>query len=159
MPKAMRSEGHPWLQRPSGSTMQPSVQQAGEVPSNIAWRAYAKAPSSEGSQPSFSSASMALIRYGLRVAVGTCVVFIWFVRASIARATYGVAPIGCPDNSHTGRLNEMPTSGSVDGNENGTDTRTGTRAGLTIDAWGPVAIRSAQLLETMVIEVRGNTKG
>ena len=77
MPKAMRSEGHPWLQRPSGSTIQPSVQQAGDVPSNIAWRAYAKAPSSEGSQPSFSSASMALIRYGLRVAVGTCVVFMF----------------------------------------------------------------------------------
>lgn len=76
MPRAIRREGHPWLQRPSGSTMQPSVQQAGEVPSNIAWRAYSKAPSSEGSQPSFSSASMALIRYGLRVAVETCVVFI-----------------------------------------------------------------------------------
>ena len=86
MPRAIRSEGHPWLQRPSGSTMQPSVQQAGDVPSNIAWRAYSKAPSSEGSQPSFSSASMALIRYGLRVAVGTCVVFICFAWASIARA-------------------------------------------------------------------------
>jgi hypothetical protein len=39
-------------------------------------------------------------------------VFIWFVRASIARATYGVAPIGCPGDSRYG-FNEMPTSGPV----------------------------------------------
>ncbi len=54
--------------------------------------------------------------------------------ASIARATYGVAPIGCPGNSHTGRLDEMPTAASVGRDENGTDTGTGARAGLTIDA-------------------------
>jgi len=35
--------------------------------------------------------------------------------ASIARATYGVAPIGWPGNSRYG-LDEMPGSGTVGGN-------------------------------------------
>jgi len=114
MPKAMWSEGHPWLQRPSGSTMQPSVQQAGDVPSNIAWRAYAKAPSSEGSQPSFSSASMVLIRYGLRVAIGTCVVFM-FSCMGVNCPWNPPFPMGSPGNSR-GRFDEMPGSGPVHGN-------------------------------------------
>jgi hypothetical protein len=62
--------------------------------------------------------------------------------ASIARAAYGVAPIGCPGDSRYG-FNEMPLSGTVGRDENGTDTRTGARACLTIDAGGPVAIAGA----------------
>lgn len=63
--------------------------------------------------------------------------------ASIARAAYGVAPIGWPGNLHTGRLDEMPLPGPVGRNENRTDTRTGARAGLTIGAGSPVAIAGA----------------
>lgn len=120
MPKAMRSEGHPWEQVPSGSTMQPSVQQAGDVPSNIAWRAYAKAPSSEGSQPSFSSASMALIRYGLRVAVGTCVVFMFSCKG-INCPQNPPLPMDSPGNSSLG-FDEMSLPGPVGRNPHRLDS-------------------------------------
>jgi hypothetical protein len=59
----MRIEGHPWEQVPSGSTMHPSEQQAGDVASNRALRANCSRVS--GVNPSFSKASVALIRYGL----------------------------------------------------------------------------------------------
>jgi hypothetical protein len=53
-------DGHPWEQVPSGSTMHPSEQHAGEVASNMALRA--KASRVSGVNPSFSKASVALIR-------------------------------------------------------------------------------------------------
>lgn len=67
MPKAIKIEGHPWEQVPSGSTTHPSEQQAGDVASNRALRA--KASRVSGVNPSFSRASVALIRYGLRAVV------------------------------------------------------------------------------------------
>ena len=79
----MRIDGQPWEQFPSGSTMQPSEQQAGDVASNNALRANASRLSGVSENPSFSRASVALIRYGLR-----CVVFIMVYRASIARGTH-----------------------------------------------------------------------
>ena len=66
----MRIEGHPWEQVPSGSTTHPSEQQAGDVASNRELRAKASKLSGVSENPSFSKASVALIRYGLR-----CVVF------------------------------------------------------------------------------------
>ena len=56
-------DGHPWLQAPSGSTTHPSVQHAGDVASHMAWRV--KASRVSGVNPSFSRASVAVIRYGL----------------------------------------------------------------------------------------------
>ena len=56
-------DGHPWEQVPSGSTTHPSVQHAGEVASHRALRANCSRVS--GVNPSFSKASVALIRYGL----------------------------------------------------------------------------------------------
>jgi hypothetical protein len=62
MPKAMRIEGHPWEQVPSGSTTQPSVQHAGDVASHMALRAKTSKLSGVSENPSFSKASVALIR-------------------------------------------------------------------------------------------------
>ncbi len=56
-------DGHPWLQAPSGSTIHPSVQQAGDVASHMALRV--KSSRVSGVNPSFSKASVAVIRYGL----------------------------------------------------------------------------------------------
>ena len=64
-PRAIRIDGHPWEQVPSGSTTHPSEQQAGEVASNRALRAKASRLSGVSEKPSFSRASVALIRYGL----------------------------------------------------------------------------------------------
>ena len=58
-------DGQPWLQAPSGSTTQPSVQHAGDVASHMALRAKASKLSGVSENPSFSKASVALIRYGL----------------------------------------------------------------------------------------------
>ena len=58
--KAMRMDGHPWLQAPSGSTTQPSVQHAGDVDSHMALRANCSRVS--GVNPSFSRASVAVMR-------------------------------------------------------------------------------------------------
>jgi hypothetical protein len=58
----MRIDGHPWLQAPSGSTTQPSVQQAGDVDSHMALRVNCSKVS--GVNPSFSKASVAVMRYG-----------------------------------------------------------------------------------------------
>lgn len=66
----MRIDGHPWEHVPSGSTIHPSLQHAGDVDSHIALRAKASKLSGVSENPSFSRASVALIRYGLR-----CVVF------------------------------------------------------------------------------------
>ena len=88
----MRIDGHPWLHAPSGSTMQPSVQHAGDVASHIALRVNCSRVS--GVNPSFSRASVAVIRCGF-----CFVAFIWFVGASIARRTHGVAPMDSPENS------------------------------------------------------------
>lgn len=63
----MRIEGQPWEQVPSGSTMHPSEQQAGDVDSHIALRV--KASRVSGVNPSFSRASVAVMRYGLRAVV------------------------------------------------------------------------------------------
>ena len=63
IPKAIRIDGHPWEQIPSGSTTHPSEQQAGDVDSHMALRANCSRVS--GVNPSFSKASVALIRYGL----------------------------------------------------------------------------------------------
>ena len=56
----MRIDGHPWLHAPSGSTMQPSVQHAGDVASHIALRVNCSRVS--GVNPSFSRASVAVMR-------------------------------------------------------------------------------------------------
>ncbi len=53
-------DGHPWLQAPSGSTTQPSVQHAGDVASHIALRVNCSRVS--GVNPSFSKASVAEMR-------------------------------------------------------------------------------------------------
>ena len=58
----MRMDGHPWEQAPSGSTTHPSVQQAGDVASHMAWRVNCSRVS--GVNPSFSKASVAVMRYG-----------------------------------------------------------------------------------------------
>ena len=55
-------DGHPWEHVPSGSTTHPSVQQAGDVASHIALRV--KSSRVSGVNPSFSRASVAVIRYG-----------------------------------------------------------------------------------------------
>ncbi len=55
-------DGHPWEQVPSGSTTQPSVQHAGDVASHMALRAKASKLSGVSENPSFSKASVALIR-------------------------------------------------------------------------------------------------
>ena len=60
-------DGQPWLHAPSGSTTHPSVQHAGDVASNRELRA--KTSRVSGVNPSFSKASVALIRYGLRAVV------------------------------------------------------------------------------------------
>ena len=60
MPKAMRIDGHPWLHAPSGSTMQPSVQQAGDVDSQRALRV--KSSRVSGVKPSLAKASAAVMR-------------------------------------------------------------------------------------------------
>ena len=53
-------DGQPWEQVPSGSTMHPSEQQAGDVASKRALRVNCSSVS--GVNPSFSRASVALIR-------------------------------------------------------------------------------------------------
>jgi hypothetical protein len=68
-PKAIRIDGQPWEQVPSGSTTHPSEQQAGDVASNRALRAKASRLSGVSENPSFSKASVAVIRYGLRAVV------------------------------------------------------------------------------------------
>jgi len=62
IPKAIKIEGHPWEQIPSGSTMHPSVQQAGDVDSHMALRAKASRLSGVSENPSFSRASVVVIR-------------------------------------------------------------------------------------------------
>ena len=62
-PRAIRIEGQPCEHVPSGSTTHPSEQQAGDVDSQIALRVNCSRVS--GVNPSFSRASVALIRYGL----------------------------------------------------------------------------------------------
>lgn len=61
-PRAMRMDGQPWEQVPSGSTMHPSLQQAGEVASHMALRAKASKLSGVSENPSFSRASVVVIR-------------------------------------------------------------------------------------------------
>jgi hypothetical protein len=65
----MRIDGHPWEHVPSGSTMHPSLQHAGDVDSHMALRAKASRLSGVSENPSFSRASVAVIRYGLRAVV------------------------------------------------------------------------------------------
>lgn len=106
----MRIEGHPWEQVPSGSTMQPSEQHAGDVASHMAFRAKASRLSGVSENPSFSKASIALIRYGL------C--FVAFM-VSIGRQSPGVPhgfPWGIPEDSG---FDEMIPAGPVGGDENG----------------------------------------
>jgi len=55
-------DGHPWEQVPSGSTMHPSEQQAGDVASKRELREKASKLSGVSEKPSFSRASVALIR-------------------------------------------------------------------------------------------------
>ena len=62
MPRAIKIEGHPWEHVPSGSTMHPSLQQAGDVASHMALRVKASRLSGVSENPSFSKASVALIR-------------------------------------------------------------------------------------------------
>jgi len=61
-PRAMRIDGHPCGQEPSGSTTHPSVQHAGDVASHMALRV--KSSRVSGVNPSFSKASVAVMRYG-----------------------------------------------------------------------------------------------
>ena len=68
-PRAIKIEGHPWEQVPSGSTTHPSEQQAGDVDSHMALRAKASRLSGVSENPSFSRASVVVIRYGLRAVV------------------------------------------------------------------------------------------
>ena len=68
-PRAIRIEGQPWEQVPSGSTMHPSEQHAGEVASHIALRVKASRLSGVSENPSFSKASVVVMRYGLRAVV------------------------------------------------------------------------------------------
>ena len=130
----MRIDGHPWLHAPSGSTTHPSVQHAGEVASHIALRV--KSSRVSGVNPSFSRASVAVMRYGLRA-----VVFIWFYRASIARRTHGVAPMDSPENSS---FDEVSSTLSVWRNMDRLETASGTRAQETHGTWGTDRFTGAQ---------------
>ena len=88
----MRIDGHPWEQVPSGSTTHPSVQQAGDVASHIALRV--KSSRVSGVNPSFSRASVAVIRYGLRA-----VVFIILYGHQLPAEPTEFSPMDSPENS------------------------------------------------------------
>ena len=60
IPKAMRMDGHPCEQVPSGSTTHPSRQQAGDVASHIALRV--KSSRVSDVKPSLAKASAAVMR-------------------------------------------------------------------------------------------------
>ena len=102
-------DGHPWEQVPSGSTMHPSEQQAGDVASHIALRAKASKLSGVSEKPSFSKASVVVIRYGLR-----CVVFIRLKGHQLPAEPTGY-PMDSPENSsdQSGHVHEVTSTLSV----------------------------------------------
>jgi len=122
----MRIDGQPWLQAPSGSTTHPSVQHAGAVASHIALRVNCSRVS--GVNPSFSKASVAVIRYELAL------VFIWFDRASIARRiTRSFHPVRSRGKSG---FNEMDCTLAVGWNLDRFQSTPRTRTEKTHGAWG-----------------------
>lgn len=107
----MRIDGQPWEQVPSGSTMQLSLQQAGAVASNRALRTKDSKLSGVSENPSFSRASVALIRYGL-----------WDLVFIICEGincpwNHRLSRDGSPENSSHG-FDEMPFSLPVGRDEN-----------------------------------------
>ena len=114
----MRIDGHPWLHAPSGSTMQPSVQHAGDVASHIALRVNCSRVS--GVNPSFSRASVAVMRYGLRA-----VVFIGLIGRQLPAEPTEFSPMDSPENSS---FNEMRCTLSMGRNMDTFQSATGTGA-------------------------------
>ena len=91
--------------------MQPSEQQAGDVASKRAWRAKASKLSGGSENPSFSRASVALMRYGLR-----CVVFIGLKGHQLPIATHRFRWADMGNSSHS--FDEVTLSFTVGRNEN-----------------------------------------
>ena len=129
----MRIDGHPWLQAPSGSTMQPSVQHAGDVASHIALRV--KSSRLSGVNPSFSRASVAVIRYGF-----CFVVFIILYGHQLPAEPTG-SPMDPPENSS---FDEVTSTLAMGWNVNGLESAAGARTELAHSARGTDCFGSAQ---------------
>ena len=130
----MRIDGHPWLHAPSGSTMQPSVQQAGDVASHIALRV--KSSRLSGVNPSFSRASVAVIRYGF-----CFVVFIILYGHQLPAEPTEFSPMDSPENSS---FDEMSCTLSMGWDVDGLETAPGTRTQQAHTAWRTDCFGSAQ---------------
>lgn len=127
-------DGHPCGQDPSGSTMQPSVQHAGDVASHIALRV--KSSRLSGVNPSFSRASVAVIRYGF-----CFVVFIILYGHQLPAEPTEFSPMDSPENSS---FDEMSCTLSMGWDVDGLETAPGTRTQQAHTAWRTDCFGSAQ---------------
>ena len=131
-------DGQPWEQVPSGSTTHPSVQHAGDVASHMALRAKASRLSGVSENPSFSKASVALIRYGLWD-------FVFIICEGINCPQNPPFPMDSPGNSsdQIGHVNEVTGTGPMGRDVDRTNSTPRTRTGETIGAGCPYAIAGA----------------